>query len=133
MNIHTRQQADCSPQAPLLAIIFVLLSGCAITEDEVGTVVGSSAIGAGIGALAGAALTPWNRWRGAQRGALAGAAIGGVVGVNNAVQARHYQYSTQQANYGQYQDPYISSISGCTTTKTESANGTVTITERCSP
>lgn len=133
MNMQTRKQTNYSRQTLNLAIVIVLLSGCATTEDEVGTVVGSSAIGAGIGALAGAALNPWNRWRGAQSGALAGAAIGGVVGVSNVAQERQYQYSSQHAYYGQHQDPYISNTPGCTTTKTEFADGTVTITERCYP
>jgi len=66
-------------------MVAIGLQGCAMTPEQAGSVMGSAAAGATIGALAGAALSPKGRGRrgeGAVRGALGGAAIEGLLGLS---------------------------------------------------
>ena len=120
----------------LVVLTTVLLVGCAATDQEVGTVLGSTAAGAAIGALGGAALDPWDRNRGATSGALAGAAIGGAIGYANVAQQRQDQY---QRSYPYYNNPPPSppprNYRGerCVVREFTDAYGRVTTTERCSP
>jgi len=118
----------------LTSLASVFLASCAATDQEVGTVVGSTAAGAALGALGGAALDPWDRSRGATSGALAGAAIGGAIGYANVAQQRQQQY--QQYSYPYYASPPPSAPIGyggerCVTTQTTDRYGRVTTTERC--
>lgn len=120
----------------LVTLTTVCLSGCAATDQEVGTVLGSTAAGAAIGALGGAALDPWDRNRGATSGALAGAAVGGAIGYANVAQQRHDQYQPSYTYYNHPPPPPPPrNYQGerCVVTETTEGYGRVTTTERCSP
>ena len=82
-----------------VSLAAVFLSACAATDQEVGMVLGSTAAGAAIGALGGAALDPTDRNRGATSGALGGAAIGAAVGYANVAQRRQDQYQRSNSYY----------------------------------
>ena len=120
----------------LLCLASPLLVACAATDQEVVTVLGSTAAGAAIGALGGAALNPWDRNQGATSGALAGTAIGGAIGYANVAQQRQQQY---QRPYPYYSNPPPPppprNYQGerCVVTETTDGYGRVTTTERCSP
>lgn len=113
----------------LICLLATLLGGCAATDQEVGTVVGSSLAGAAIGALGGAALNPWDRNAGATSGALAGAAVGGAIGYANVAQERQNQY--QYRYYPNQPMPRPYAATRCTTYESVDAFGRVTTTERC--
>ncbi len=119
----------------LISLASAFLASCAATDQEVGTVVGSTAAGAALGALGGAALDPWNRSRGATSGALAGAAVGGAIGYANVAQQRQQQYQRQSyPYYSDYSNPPPPRNYGgerCVTTQTTDVYGRVTTTERC--
>ncbi len=118
----------------LLSLTSPLLLACAATDQEVGTVLGSTAAGAAIGALGGAALNPWDRNQGATSGALAGAAIGGAIGYANVAQQRQQQYQRPYTYYSNSPPP-PRNYQGerCVITETTDGYGRVTTTERCSP
>ena len=117
-------------QTILISLAFTVLTGCAATDQEVGTVLGGAAAGAAIGALGGAALDPWNRNRGATSGALAGAAVGSALGYATVAQQRQ-QYQRTQPYY--VPPPPSRSYGGsqCTVTQSVDPYGRVTTTERC--
>lgn len=117
----------------LVGLTTVLLVGCAATDQEAGMVLGSTAAGAGLGALWGAAMNPWNRNQGATSGALAGAAIGGAIGLANASQQRQVQYSHNYAYYTSTPPPPRNyRRERCVVTETTDVYGRVTTTEHCS-
>lgn len=94
-----------------------------------GTVLGSAAAGAAIGALGGAALDPWDRNRGATSGALAGAAVGSAIGYANVAQQRQ-QYQRTYPYYSPSPPPSYG-VSQCMVTRSVDRYGRVTTTERC--
>lgn len=113
----------------LICLVATILWGCAATDQEVGTVVGSTLAGAAIGALGGAALNPWDRNMGATSGALAGAAVGSAIGYANVAQERQYQ--SQYRYYPSQPAPRPYAGTRCTTYESVDAYGRVTTTERC--
>ena len=117
-------------QPILMCLAFTVLSGCAATDQEVGTVLGSAAAGAAIGALGGAALDPWDRNRGATSGALAGAAVGSAIGYANVAQQRQ-QYQRSYPDYAPPPAPRPYGGSRCTVTQSVDPYGRFTTTERC--
>jgi hypothetical protein len=114
----------------LICLLSLVLVGCAATDQEVGTVLGTTAAGAAIGALGGAALDPWDRNRGATSGALAGAAVGGAIGFANVAQQRQ-QYQPRYSYYPPQPTARPYTGSHCTVTQARDPYGRITTTERC--
>ena len=120
----------------LTTIIFTQTACVTTSEQEVGTVVGSSLVGAAIGALGGAALNSYGSggyYRGYQpnyaiNGAFAGAAAGAVVGINT-VNNQRIAYAQQQQIYAQQQAAQIGSTE-CVTRRIND-NGIIRETETC--
>ena len=116
-----------------VSLAAVFLSACAATDQEVGMVLGSTAAGAAIGALGGAALDPTDRNRGATSGALGGAAIGAAVGYANVAQRRQDQYQRSNSHYYNPPPPPPRNYRGerCVVTEFTDGYGRVTTTETC--
>jgi hypothetical protein len=111
-----------------------------ITTDETGTVVGSTLVGAAIGALGGAALNSYGRGgygrygRGYQpnyavNGAFAGAATGALVGINTVNQNRQQAIMIQQREAEIRAAQYGST--NCSSQRIIDSNGRVYTTENC--
>jgi len=119
-----------------VSLVVLILSACAATDQEVGMVLGSTAAGAAIGALGGAALDPSDRNRGATSGALGGAAVGATIGYANVAQQRQDQYQRSYPYYSNPPPPPPPRNYGgerCVVREFTDAYGRVTTTERCSP
>ena len=114
-----------------------------ITNDETGTVVGSTLVGAAIGALGGAALNSYGSGgyrhygrygRGYQsnyavNGAFAGAAAGALVGINTVNQNRQQAIIIQQREAEIRAAQYGST--NCSSQRIIDSNGRVYTTENC--
>ena len=120
-----------------LTTIILTQTGCVTTsEQEVGTVVGSSLIGAAVGALGGAALNSYGSggyYRGyrpnyAINGAFAGAATGAVIGLST-VNSQRQAYAQQQQMIAQE----AAARAGSTrcTSRMINDNGIIRETETC--
>ena len=115
-------------------LVVLFLSACAATDQEVGMVLGSTAAGAAIGALGGAALDPSDRNRGATSGALGGAAVGATIGYANVAQQRQDQYQRSYTYYNNPPPPPPPRNYGgerCVVREFTDAYGRVTTTETC--
>lgn len=116
------------------------VSNGSITNDETGTVVGSTLVGAAIGALGGAALNNYGSGgygrygRGYQsnyavNGAFAGAAAGALVGINTVNQNRQQAIVIQQREAEIRAAQYGST--NCSSQRIIDSNGRVYTTENC--
>ena len=115
-------------------------NGGYVNNQEVGTVVGSSLVGAAIGALGGAALNSYGSGgygrygRGYQpnyaiNGAFAGAAAGALVGINTVSQERQQAVLIQQREAEIRAAQYGST--NCSSQRIIDSNGRVYTTENC--
>lgn len=123
-----------------LTTIILIQTACVTTsEQEVGTVVGSSLIGAAVGALGGAALNSYGSGgygrygRGYQpnyaiNGAFAGAATGAVMGLAT-VNSQRQAYAQQQQMIAQEEAARVGSTR-CTS-RMINDNGIIRETETC--
>jgi uncharacterized membrane protein len=83
----------------LLTAVAMAVTGCATTQVPSRTAYESGAVGAGVGAVAGALLDDDNSWRGGVIGAGLGALLGGAVGEISNRAARQAAYSQQPVVY----------------------------------
>lgn len=114
-----------------MLIAVVAPSGC-VSLQEAGTVAGSSAAGAVIGALGGAAVSEKGDGRradGAVRGALGGAALGSAAGLGMLREQRAQQRIA--ARHATEQAARRRGSTRCQSTKRVTAEGQVIVTEEC--